>query len=135
MKKVIIMVSILFISALAVLGYYFLDAKKNEDKQVYEINERQVDLVNSKALNNIEINDVIISNIRIEDNKNLKFNINATKTDLTDKIITVIFYNDYAKNPGIVLEAKLSDITKKDEVTMDILESYNNPSRLEFDLK
>ena len=135
MKKVIIMVSILFIFALGVLGYYFLDAKKNEDREVYEINERQVDIVNNKALNDVEINDVVISNIRIEENRYLKFNITATKTDLTDKIISIVLYNDYAKNPGIVLEAKLSDITKKNEATMDIIESYNNPYRLEFDLK
>ena len=136
MKKVIIMVSILFICAVGVLGYYFLDAKKNAEQEVYEINERQVDIVDNEALGDVKINDVVISNIRIVDNKEVRFTITATKTDLTDKNINLVIYNDFAKNPGVSLDAKLSDILKKDssEAVFDISESYNNPARLEFNI-
>ena len=139
MKKVIIMVVFLFVGALGVLGYYFADSKNNADVELYEINERQVDLVDSKALNDVKINDVVISNIEIVNNKKLIFHIKATKTDLNEKNINVILYNDYAKNPGASLESSLSDIiVKKDgyyEVNIDVSEVYNNPSRLEFELR
>ena len=136
MKKIIIMVSILFICAIGVLGYYFMDAKNNQDKDVFEINERQVDIVDSKALGDVHINDVVISKIRIENNKELKFDITSTKTDLSERNINVIIYNDMAKNPGVSLSSKLSDVLKKDsnEVTIDITESYNNPYRIEFNI-
>ena len=136
MKKVIVMVSILFICAIGVLGYYFFDAKKNQDTDVYELNKRIVDIVDSKAQDDIHINDVVISNIKIVDNKEVKFNITATKTDLSSKTLHIMLYNDAAKNPGISLYSPLSDVLKKDsnEGTFDITESYNNPNKIEFDL-
>ena len=136
MKKVIIMVSILFVCAIGVLGYYFLDAKKSAEQDVYELNERQVDIVDNKALGDVKINDVVISNIRIVDNKEVRFTITATKTNLIEKNINLIIYNDFTKNPGVSLDAKLTDILKKDtnEAVFDISESYNNPARLEFNI-
>ena len=60
----------------------------------------------------------------------------ATKTDLTDKILTIILYNDYAKNPGISIDVKYSDLViKNNEMIVDIQEVFNNPYRIEFNIK
>ena len=136
MKKIIIMVSVLFICAVGVLGYYFLDAKNNQDRDIYEVNDRQVDIVDNEALGDVHINDVVISDIRIVNNKEVRFTITATKTDLTEKNINLVIYNDAAKNPGESLDAKLSDILNKDtnEAVFDISEHYNNPARMEFNI-
>lgn len=135
MKKIIVMVSILFIFAIGILGYYFNDYKNNSDKEIVEINTKQVNLVDSKALNNVKIGNAVISNILIENNKYLKFHIDFSRNTMPDRIISVSLYNDYAKNPGIVIDKKLNEVMKNNEVIIDIGEAYNNPSTIEFDIK
>lgn len=135
MKKIIILVSILFIGTLGVLLYNFIDSKNYFDKELIELNKKQVDLVDSKALSELKINDVVLSDIHIESNSKLIFNISAKRTKLDDKIIDVFLYNDFAKNPGPVIEVNLSDVMEDGRVSIDISSEYNNPSRLEFDIK
>ena len=135
MKKIIILVSILFIGTIGVLLYNFIDSKNYFDKEIIELNKKMVDLVDSKAVNDLKINDVVLSDIHIEDNKTLIFNISSSKTKLDEKIMDVFLYNDLARNPGPVIEVNLSDVMEDDKVTIDLGDNYNNPYRLEFDIK
>lgn len=135
MKKIIILVSLLFIVTIGVLLYNFIDSKNYFDKELIEINKKQVDIVDSKAINDLKINDVVLSDIHIEDNKTLIFNISASKTKLDEKIMDVSLYNDLAKNPGPIIEVGLSDVMEDGRVSIDISEQYNTPIKLEFDIK
>lgn len=135
MKKIIILVSILFIGTIGVLLYNFIDSKNYFDKEIIELNKKMVDLVDSRAVNDLKINDVVLSDIHIEDNKTLIFNISSSKTKLDEKIMDVFLYNDLARNPGPVIEVNLSDVMEDDKVTIDLGDNYNNPYRLEFDIK
>ena len=135
MKKIIILVSILFIGTIGVLLYNFIDSKNYFDKEIIELNKKMVDLVDSRAVNDLKINDVVLSDIHIEDNKVLIFNISSSKTKLDEKIMDVFLYNDLARNPGPVIEVNLSDVMEDDKVTIDLGDNYNNPYRLEFDIK
>lgn len=135
MKKIIILVSLLFIVTIGVLLYNFIDSKNYFDKELIEINKKQVDIVDSKAINDLKINDVVLSDIHIEDNKTLIFNISASKTKLDEKIMDVSLYNDLAKNPGPIIEVSLSDVMEDGRVSIDISEQYNTPIKLEFDIK
>lgn len=135
MKKIIILVSILFIGTIGVLLYNFIDSKNYFDKEIIELNKKIVDLVDSRAVNDLKINDVVLSDIHIEDNKVLIFNISSSKTKLDEKIMDVFLYNDLARNPGPVIEVNLSDVMEDDKVTIDLGDNYNNPYRLEFDIK
>ncbi len=135
MKKIIILVSLLFIGTIGVLLYNFIDSKNYFDKEIIELNKKMVDLVDSRAVNDLKINDVVLSDIHIEDNKTLIFNISSSKTKLDEKIMDVFLYNDLARNPGPVIEVNLSDVMEDDKVTIDLGDNYNNPYRLEFDIK
>lgn len=135
MKKIIILVSVLFIGTIGVLLYNFIDSKNYFDKELIELNKRQINLVDSKAVSKLKINDVVISDIHIEDNAILKFNISASKTKLDNKIIVITLYNDLAKNPGPVTEVNLSDVMEDGKVSIDVKDIYNNPSKMEFDIK
>lgn len=135
MKKIIILVSILFIGTLGVLLYNFIDSKNYFDKELVELNKKQVDLVDSKALSELKINDVVLSDIHIESNSKLIFNIKASRTKLDEKIMDVFLYNDFAKNPGPVIEVNLSEVMEDGRVSIDVSSEYNNPSRVEFDIK
>ena len=135
MKKIMVMASILFICSLGVLLYYFTYYKRNADKEIIELNKKQVSLINSVGLSDININDVVISNIKIKDNRYLNFNIKSTKTNLFDKIISVYLFNDYAKNPGPIIEKNLNEVMNNNECVIDIKDIYNNPTTLEFDIK
>lgn len=135
MKRIIILVSILFIGTLGVLLYNFIDSKNYFDKELVELNKKQVDLVDSKALSELKINDVVLSDIHIESNSKLVFNIKASRTKLDEKIIDVFLYNDFAKNPGPVIEVNLSEVMEDGRVSIDVSSEYNNPSRVEFDIK
>ena len=135
MKKIIVLVSVLFIVTIGVLLYNFIDSKNYFDKELVEINNKQVDMVDSRATNELMINDVVISDIHIESNSILKFSISSSVTVLDEKIIDVTLYNDLAKNPGPVIEVNLSDVMDNGEVSIDISDNYNNPDKLEFDIK
>ena len=140
MKKIAVMILILLLSTVGVMGYYFLYSKKNMEKEFYEFNTKQVDIINNKSDKEIIINDITISKIKIEDNKYLKFSIKSKTTNLLDKKIQVILYNDYATNPGLIkdvdIEQHLSTNEKySGEIVVDISDIYNNPYRLEINVK
>lgn len=140
MKKIAIMILILLLSTIGVMGYYFLYSKKNMEKEFYGINTKQIDIINNKSDKKVIINDIIISKIEIKDNKYLNFNIKSKTTNLLDKQIEVIFYNDYASNPGLIKKIEASDyLTSKEkyfgDIIIDISDIYNNPYRIEINVK
>lgn len=139
MKKVLLMVLTMLTFLMIILGYNYLEAKRNNEIDVYKYSDNIVDIVNNKALNDIKINDVLINDITIENNEFISFKISSDKTKLEEKNIVITFYNDMAVNAGNSKEFSLKDIysSKKniEYLKLDIKDVYNNPNKLEFSLK
>lgn len=140
MKKIAVMILILLISTIGVMGYYFMYSKKNMEKEYYEINTKQVDIINNKSNKEIIINDITISNIEIQNNKYLKFNLKSKTTNLLDKKIQIILYNDYATNPGLIKDIDIDKYLSNNQkhsgsISVDISDIYNNPYRVEINIR
>lgn len=139
MKKVLLMVLTMLTFLMIILGYNYLEAKRNNEIDVYKYSDNIVDIVNNKALNDIKINDVLITDITIENNEFISFKISSDKTKLEEKNIVITFYNDMAVKAGNSKEFNLKDIysskKKIEYLKLDIKDVYNNPSKLEFSLK
>lgn len=140
MKKIAVMILVLLLSTIGVMGYYFLYSKKNMEKEFYEFNTKQVDIINNKSDKKIIINDITISKIKIVDNKQLKFKVKSKTTNLLDKKIEIVLYNDYASNPGLVKYLDVQDYLDGKEIyegdfSVDISDIYNNPYRIEINIK
>lgn len=141
MKKVLFMVLTMLGFLLIILGYNYIETKKNNEIDIYKYSDNIVDIVNNKALNDIKINDVLISEITIENNENISLKIRSNKTKLDEKNIVFTLYNDMAVQAGNNKEFNLKNIYNSKKVNdeyllkFDIKDIYNNPTKVEISLK
>lgn len=141
MKKIIIMITILLTISISILGLAFFKTKLNKEYELVEFDSYIVDLVDNKAVNDIEYKNIKITDINIEQ-KVLNFNVICNKEEIKDKTITITLYNDFAASPGNVIDYRVSDL--KDEIkeidngynlNLNISDYYNNPYRIRIEIR
>lgn len=141
MKRVILIITILLLASIMILAVSFGKNRLNKKYDLIEFDNAIVDLVDNKAVSDIKYKKFKFTNIHFED-RILKFDLIGDKEELITKTVVVSIFNDFAKNPGNVVSAGLSEL--KDEITeiddgysfnLDIGDSYNNPYRIKIELK
>ncbi len=141
MKKVIFTIIILLSASIIILTLSFLKNLLNKDIELIEFDSAIVDLVDNKATNDIKYKKVKFANIRFED-RILKFDLLADKSEVDNKTVVVSIYNDFAKNPGNVISFQMSELKEEKKeiddgysIELDFSASYNNPYRIKIELK